>query len=219
MHRAASLLLAVACLGLAAAAEPERRVRGNAIVSKREPAVRIEVPKAAVYAGADRFVLYEIADCELHAFVEVDADRRVRRLYWIQFEGYLDSRPELHHRYDSPRKASIDGREFVIDTWLDAEDDRRTPGSDGEHVRALIRAKGFVVPPDRMSVRLVHLLDEAKRKELMLIYSEYLAPTGFEPKALRPGGERHGEWADIERELIARALSRFYIRFSAEAKP
>jgi hypothetical protein len=213
MRRAASLVLVVAGLGLAAAAEPERTVRGNALVSKREPAVRIEVPKAAVYAGADRFVLYEIADCELHAFVEVDADRRVRRLYWIQFEGYLDSRPELHHRYDSPRNAKIDGREFVIDTWLDAEDDRRTPGSDGEHVRALIRAKGFVVPPDRMSVRLVYLLDEAKRKELMLIYSEDLAPTGHAPQQLRPGGERHAEWAELERELVKRALTAFDLRF------
>ena len=216
--RAASTLLALACLGLLAAAAPERKVRGSTIVSKREPAVKIEVPRTAVYAGADRFVLYEIADCELHAFVEVDADRRVRRIYWIQFEGYLDSRPELHHRYDSPRKAKIDGREFVIDTWLDAEDDRRTPGSDGEHVRALIRAKGFVVPPDRMTVRLVHLLDEAKRKELMLIYSEDLAPTGHTPQQLRPDGERRAEWDALERELVKRALTGFDVRFSG-ARP
>ena len=30
-----------------------------------------------------------------------------------------------------------------------------------------------------MYVRLVHLLDKEKRKELMIIYGEDLAPTGF----------------------------------------
>jgi hypothetical protein len=218
--RLVTLCLALACLGLVAASAPERRVKGNALTSRHEPAVRIEVPKSATYAGADSFVLYEMADCELHAFVEADADKRVRRIWWIQFEKYLDSRPELHHRYDSPRQVKIDGRDFYLDTWLDAEDDKRTPGSDGERIRALIRSKGFIVPPDRMSVRLVHLLDEAKRKELMLIYSEDLAPTGHEPKALREGGAQRDDWAELERALVKRAVTSFELRFSKEdAKP
>jgi len=30
-------------------------------------------------------VLYGMADCELHAFVEADSQKNVERLYWIQF--------------------------------------------------------------------------------------------------------------------------------------
>jgi hypothetical protein len=33
----------------------------------------------AAYVGANRFVLYGIADCELHAFVESDAHKKVQR--------------------------------------------------------------------------------------------------------------------------------------------
>ena len=38
------------------------------------------------YVGADRWVLYGIADCELHAFVEADQRKNVQSLYWVQFE-------------------------------------------------------------------------------------------------------------------------------------
>ena len=213
------ILVAVACLGLAAAAAPERTVEGNVVASQHEPPVKIEVPRAATYAGADRFVLYEMADCELHAFVEGDGENHVRRLFWVQFEKYLESRPDLHHRYDSPRHVTLGGQDFYLDTWLDAEDDRHTPGSDGEHIRALVRAKGYAVPASRMSVRLVHLLDDAKRKELMLIYSEDLAPTGFGPKDLREGGKRHGEWPALEAALVQRALGSFKVRFEEEREP
>src|SRR5690242_17480901 len=76
---------------------PERRVEGTAILSEHDPAVRVELPNSARYLGADRFVLYEIADCELHVFVEASSQKTIERLYCVQFESYLPSRPDLHH--------------------------------------------------------------------------------------------------------------------------
>jgi len=64
----------------AEAAGPERTVENNVIISERDPKVRIELPKSVQYAGADRWVLYGIADCELHAFVEADREQKVARL-------------------------------------------------------------------------------------------------------------------------------------------
>jgi hypothetical protein len=69
-------------------APPERRVEGNAVTSERDPAMRIELPNPAQYLGAGRWVLYGIADCELHAFAEADGQKDVQRLYWVQFEQY-----------------------------------------------------------------------------------------------------------------------------------
>src|SRR5690349_14085197 len=80
---------------------PEHKVEGSIITSAHDPEVRIQLPKSVQYAGADRWVLYGTADCELHAFVETDAQKNVQRLYWVQFESYVPSRPELHHTYDS----------------------------------------------------------------------------------------------------------------------
>jgi hypothetical protein len=191
---------------------PERKVENNnVIISERDPKVRIELPKLVQYVGADRWVLYGIADCELHAFVEAAEHQNVQRLYWIQFESYLPSKPDLHHTYDSPRHATIGGLDFYIDTWVKLTSERITPGSDEEHIQSLIRRKGFKLPARMMSVRLVHLLDEQKRKELMFIYAEDIAPAGFAAADLKKGRKAHDQWPEIEKSLIERAEKKITI--------
>jgi hypothetical protein len=184
---------------------PERTVQANVITSERDPALRINLPKSVQYVGAERWVLYGIADCELHAFGGADGDKNVHRLYWVQFEGYVPTRPELEHKYASPRIARLGGMNFYVDTWVRPKNAATEPGSDLEHINALIRAKGYTLPAGMMSARLVHLLDEQKRKELMIIYSEDVAPTGFTTAELLPGGKAYGQWSAIEKGLIERA--------------
>jgi hypothetical protein len=93
-------------------------VTANVLSSASNPRVRIYLPKPAHYLGAERWVLYDMADCELHGFVESDHHHHhVRKLYWIQFEGYLPSRPELKHTYDSAKGASPGGMGFCVDSW------------------------------------------------------------------------------------------------------
>ena len=223
------VLFGAGSLAIAANA-PERRVESNVIISERDPKVRIELPKSVQYVGADRWVLYGIADCELHAFVEADNQQNVQRLYWVQFERYLTSKPDLHHKYDSPRHATIGGLDFCVDTWVKLTNDKIRPGSDEEHILALIRAHGYKMPAGMMYVRLVHLLDEQKRKELMFIYSEDLAPTAFtaaeiqasqsarsssavagNPKSAFPL-KVYDQWPGIEKGLLERTEKKIKIR-------
>jgi hypothetical protein len=63
---------------------PERRVQGNTIASDRDPKVLIRLPESMHYVGADRWMQYGIADCELHAFVKADARKNLQELYWVQ---------------------------------------------------------------------------------------------------------------------------------------
>jgi hypothetical protein len=185
-------------------------------MSDHDPKVRIALPKSAQYVGADRWVLYDMADCELHAFVDADARKNVQRLYWVQFEAYLPSRPELKHTYDSPRHAELGGLDFYVDTWVRATDEPTRAGSDLEHILALIRAKGYRVPAGMMYVRLVHLLDETKRKELMIIYAEDLAPTGFTAAELQKGGKAYDQWPALEKPLVERAEQKVVIENAAK---
>ncbi len=199
------IAVALSCAFLAAqAADPERKVEGSVVDSQRDPKVRVHLPRSAQYVGADRWVLYDMADCELHAFVDADAQKHVRRLYWVQFEGYLQTKPELQHTYDSPTHADIGGMDFYVDTWVRATNEEMRPGSDLEHILALIRNKGFLMPEGMTYVRLVHLFD-AKRKELMIIYGEDLAPTGLTAADLKQSGKRHDRWPDIERKAREKA--------------
>ena len=59
-----------------------------------------------------------------------------------------------------------------------------------------------------MFVRLVHLLDEEKRKELMIIYGEDLSPTAFTAADLKKDGKAYADWPQIEKGLIERAQER-----------
>ena len=191
---------------------PERKAEGNVITSQHDPNVRIELPKSVQYVGADRWVLYDIADCELHAFVEANGQKNVQRLYWVQFEGYVPTRPELKHKYDSPRHATMGGLDFYVDAWVRQKDAETQKGSDREHIEALIRAKGYKMPEGMMYVRLVHLLDEQKRKELMVIYGEDLSHTGFTATDLSERGRAFSRWPVIEDALIERAKNKITIR-------
>ena len=195
---------------------PERRVEGNTITSEHDK-LRIRLPESVHYIGADRWVLYGIADCELHAFVEADEQKNMHALYWVQFEGYIPARPDLHHTYDSLRHATIDGLDFYVDTWPRSNEEKTELGSDREHIDALIRAKGYKIPTDMMYVRLVHLLDAEKRKELMIIYGEDLASTGFAAAELRERGKASGQWPALEKGLIERVKKK--IELEERGKP
>jgi hypothetical protein len=184
---------------------PQRKVEGNTITSTSDPAAKIQLLNSPVYVGADRWILYGFSNCELHAFVQAGTQKKVQRLYWVQFESYLPTRPELHHMYDSPRHTQISGLDFYVDTWVEPTGEHIKPDSDVEHIHSLLETHGYKLPSGMMSVRLVHLLDEQKRKELMFIYSEDVASTGHTASELSSGGPAHDQWPKIERGFIERA--------------
>jgi hypothetical protein len=211
MKRILLLLPILLAVAFGQAKAPERVVKDNVLTSAREPKVKIEVPKATRYVGADRWVLYDVADCELHGFVEADANKKVTRLYWIQFEGYVPEKPDLHHTYDSPRHAQIDGMDFYVDTWPRANNAEIRAGSDREHIEKLVKTKGYTMPEGMAYVRLVHLLDPEKRKELMIIYGEAL-PAGVSADDLdEKEKDRQTKWPQIEQQVIKGAQQRIKI--------
>jgi hypothetical protein len=62
-----------------------------------------------------------------------------------------------------------------------------------------------------LNVRLVHLPDEQKRKELMIIYAEDTAFAGVAWTDLFPGGKAAGQWPDIQKALEERAETRIVL--------
>jgi hypothetical protein len=187
----------------------ERFISDNTVISRRDPEVAIKLPRAVHYAGTDRFQLSDpklgnFDACELYAFVDPDNDRRVDKFYWVQFEAYLPNHPGLHHTYDSPRHVVIGGLDFFVDSGVLAAHRSLKPGSDEAHFYGLLASQGYRWS-DLMYVRLVHLFDAAKRKELMIIYAENLAPTGYTATQLDKEGSGHAKWAAISHELARRA--------------
>ena len=201
------LMVALLAAGASAQPAPERSVEGTKLVSAREPKVSIAVPAGLTYLGATRFVLYGNSDCEIHVFAEKSADGAIKRLVWIQFEGYLPEKPDQRYGYNSPRHAALGGLDFFVDLYPRAIGDTVRAGSDREHVEVLLAGHGVKLAPGMMYARLVHLIDEQKRRELMIIYGEPLPDQTMAAADLMPGGKRAGEWPALSDALAARAVS------------
>ncbi|WP_147417608.1 hypothetical protein [Sphingomonas cavernae] len=204
-------------LAAQAPAAPTARVEGNAVAHPGDPALTISVPEGATYVGSERFMLYGVADCEIHLFVEADAGRRVRRFWWVQFEGYLPSRPELRYTYgEKDQRIELWGAPMWESARFGPTNTRPRAGSDGERVRMMLARAGYTRPPNMMNVRLVRLLDDPAgsgygRRELMLIYAEDMAPAGTTPEELTTDGAPNARWAPLEQALIARAAKSFRV--------
>jgi hypothetical protein len=157
-----------------------RTVSGQALTSKDMPAVRLEFDKAFKYIGAQSFVLYDVANAEQHFFVDADKDGRMKRFFWVQFEGYLPANTHSYN-YKSPKIVNAGGFDFFADVYpRSLKGDMGRPDSDGNRARAFLSAKGLkMIGTEFISQRLVHMVDQAKRNELMIIYIEDLTDTGL----------------------------------------
>ena len=184
-----------------------RSVEGQVLTSTEMPAVRIEFDKGFKYVGGHSFILYDVAHAEQHFFLDADREGRVKRMYWVQFEGYLPTNTNVY-RYKVNKTANIGGLEFIADAYT--RNTKASPGrpdSDGARARAFLEGKGYrMASDDVLSQRLVHLIDEAKRNELMIIYLEDLSGMGLTAADLAEGGRAAPEWDEISNGLLDRAV-------------
>ena len=210
MRRSILLIIALCGLGISlqpAASQTTRTVKGQVITSTELPAVRLQFDKDFKYVGGQDFILYDVARAEQHFFVDADKQGRVKRLYWVQFEGYLPSNTHTY-KYNVNKSVNIGGLEFIADAY--ARNIKVNPGrpdSDGSRARAFLESKGYRwTSDDLLSQRLVHLVDEAKRNELMIIYLEDLSTMGLTAADLAAGGSAAARWDEISNGLLNRAL-------------
>jgi hypothetical protein len=182
-------------------------VAGQVLTSNGMPSVRIRFDRPFKYVGTQSFVLYDVANAEQHFFVDADKTGRIKRIYWVQFEGYLEGN---NHTYEYPvtKSVNIAGLDFIADAY--ARNIKANPGrpdSDGSRARSFLQSKGYRMASDEViSQRLVHLVDERKRSELMIIYLEDLSAMGLTAADLAKDGKAAARWDQISKELLERSL-------------
>jgi hypothetical protein len=165
----------------------DRRVVDHRLLSDHDPRASLILPGGFTYLGEDRWTLRAYDDdCEMHVFVEADKAGNVNRLYWVQFEAYFPDRPELHHTYDSPRHSKIGAFDFYEDDWVSEVMPPAEGESDTAHFEAMLHAHGLRLPKAAAYIRFVHLPEPTRRKEMMIIYAEALAPGETIKAANRP---------------------------------
>ena len=181
-----------------------REVKGRVIKSTTMPAVELEFGKEFKYAGGHRFVLYDVANAEQHFYVDAYKDGRVRRMYWVQFEGYLPTNTHSYN-YKGPKSVNIGGLDFIADTY--ARNVKANPGRpDGDAAcgREFLESKGYRLASDEIiSLRFLHFIGEKKRDELMIIYIEDMGALGLTSADLAKGGKAEAKWNEISDALLA----------------
>jgi hypothetical protein len=159
-------------------AVPLRAVVDGTLVSPAEPAASFVVDRAFHYAGGQTVDVLRVAAAEQYFFVDASADGSIRRFCWIQFEHY---NPDNSYAYDysgiTQKPVELGRLEFMGDVRVSpnyfTSDDR--PGSDSKAAEALLRAHGFKLDGTFVTLRMFHLPDASKRREVMIIYGERLA--------------------------------------------
>jgi len=188
-----------------------RTVLNNIIHSEKLPTVQIQIDPQFLYTGNTSFILYDVAHVEQHHFIVADEQKRVQRLLWFQFEGYLDNN-DYKYDYSGLETMALKHLTFLHDAdVLNIDDDyKERPTSDSAHVVEFFKDRGYILEGDTMFKRMVWL-DADLRNELMVIYSEDLTPTGFSVSDLTKGGIHAAEWDSISKALHERALASFTI--------
>ena len=199
----------------AAAASADRGARTydakkRTLTSTARPAVRIKHGKDLKYIGTQSFTLYDVAHAEQHFFVDADDENRVRRFYWVQFEGYLPTNKNTYN-YRSADAVKMGDFMFVSDArpvHIPTTKAQQRPDSDGARARAFIESKGYRMASDDMLwQRLVHMVDASKRDELMIIYMEDLGASGLVAEDFAEKGKAASLWKDVSAGLRERAAA------------
>jgi hypothetical protein len=151
-----------------------RRVKRQVLTSINLPSIRVRFDRRFKYIGSQRFILYDRAQVEQVFFVDADSQQRIRRMYMVQFEGYL---PNINATYDYPLTKTINlgGQTYIVDAESIPNVSaalKENPQSDVAHAASFLKSKGYRVSESIVFQRFVRLVDEAKRNEFILLYVE-----------------------------------------------
>lgn len=174
-------------------------------------------PHAAVVIDSDfRFLggaNIQIGSAEADIMVVVDtAGGEVRRLYWVQFEGYPSGSRFTYDYSSLPYADTVGNLLFRSDTRYGAYSQSEIRNElDTGAVVGMLRDHGYEVPSPMMRIRMV-ALDESRGNELMIIYMESLAVEGLTVSELEADPAL---WNQVSGGLRQRAISGVNLDFDS----
>jgi hypothetical protein len=122
-----------------------RRVKRQLLTSTSLPPIRIKFDKTFKYVGSQSFILYDSAQVEQHFFVNADKQQRIKRMYMMQFEGYL---PNIKATYDYPltKTVNLGGQTYIVNAERIPNVPaalKQNPQSDITRAASFLESKGY----------------------------------------------------------------------------
>ena len=111
-------------------------------------------------------------------------------------------------QYTVNKTVNVGGLEFIADAYVRKYvKETARAGSDTVYARTYLESKGYSLASDILCQRLVHLVDEAKRNELMIVYIEDLSDMELTAADITTGGRAADRFEGIAKGILERAVS------------
>jgi hypothetical protein len=215
MLKAAKILLFAALLIFSATVVfgQKRSVVGKTLISDALPKIKVKLKGDFRYVGKFDFRIRDVAAGERYVFVEADRNKRIRRLFIAQFEGFLPGVAQTYnYRFDDALK--FGAHKFRQNTYAysNEESERENPQNEGALTAKFLREKGYKFEDEFMMSRFVTVPDAERRHELILFYIENVGPTGRRVSDFYRGDDETEIWREISAGLTERSLKAFEIQ-------
>lgn len=200
--RLVSLALVLAAATPITAQRPQRTVDGSLVSSDALPAIRLTVDPAFRFLGRMPFTIRDLAAGERLVFAVVDG-RTIRRMFVLQFEGFLPGRPEIY-RYDFSQAREIGGLRWRGNAWAYSDAAQRAGGgNEGTQMHRWLAEQGYETPDVQLMYRFVTLGDERRKDELILFYLEGVDDPSWLPQSETASAAWQAKATELERRALA----------------
>ncbi len=191
--------------------ELERYIKGQNLISKKLPKIKITLDESFAYQGKFDFKISDIAKGERYIFVDSD-NYKVKRMFMAQFEGFLASNDEFY-RYSFANAMKIGNHKFRQNTYAYSNSESIAMNPEGEAALTfkLLTDKGFTIEDEMMMSRFVTVAGEERKHELILFYVENVSESGHKLIEFYEDDTETQIWQDISKHLTERSLQNFEI--------
>jgi len=194
----------LAFLLLLADPQPLRTVEHNVITSAAKPAIQIKVSDELRYLGSFPFTIANVAGGERHVWIKAGKDKRVTKMFILQFEGYFADN-ENRYNYKPRNVTKLGANEYNANGFFydDTEYHRQRPGNEAELTRKFVEAKAYKLDAEQILYRFYRSLPEDHKNEFLIFYIEPMKELGISMKETT-----ENQQTDREKEIVAAARER-----------
>lgn len=214
------MTIAILAISISLAADEQRYVENNILISKSDPALAIAVDGSFTFLGRHAIRIRDVAAGERLVYVD-ELNGRVSRLFIVQFEGFLPGIDD-EYRYDLSQSPVVAGYPFRSNGFAFdlIESVAENPTNESADTKRFLEDQGLVAPRQWMMWRSLTVTDEAKRNEMIIFYVEDPASIDMSLSDLYRDGTSTDTWRELQRSLEQRANQSFELTgLSVEGLP
>ena len=188
---------------------PDQFVHDGVLISLNEPSLAIKVANKFEYVGRHSFVIRDVAAGERFIYV-LSTDKLVEKLFMVQIEGFF---PHLdnYYRYDLTESPMVAGYPFRSNGYAFnvADSIAANPGGESDETFQFLRSNGYLLPENFMMWRSLTVVDDNRKKEIILFYLEDMEPSGLKLADLHSDDTATIAWIEFQKGLEIRGNSSF----------